>query len=134
MSIALPNLVGDRAIIQGGSYNYEKHTGIVFPGGDWRLWVPRGQIRTNLKELPNELLADWDWGEPEWDEVNNKTIFYPQLTWEISANLPSTKYQGTGLLSVKSAHVYDMEIALDGVVKKGAFAYIQVIGEVTYDA
>lgn len=133
MGISLPNLIGDRAIIQGGSYNYERHTGIAFPGGDWRLWVPRGQIRTNLKGLPNELLADLDWGEPEWDAAKNRTIFYPQLTWEVTATIPVTKYQGAGILSPKTAHLYDMEISLDLIVKKGAFAYIQVIGEVTYD-
>jgi hypothetical protein len=133
MGIRLPDLIGDRAIVQGGSWNYEKHTGIAFPGGDWTDWTPEGQIRTNLKGVTNTLLATFTWGDPFWDETNDRSIFYPQLSATVTAGLSPTKYQEAGDPSVRNAYVYDIEISLDGVIKKGGFGYIQVIGEVTYD-
>lgn len=132
MARKLPDLVGDRAIIQGESWNHEKHTGIAFPGGDWTLWTPSGQIRTNLKGLTNTLIAEFDWGDPLWDEQQNLTVFYPQLSASVTQEMPVTRYQGEGILSVRNALIYDMEIALESVVMKGSFAYVQVIGEVTY--
>jgi hypothetical protein len=132
MSRVLPNLIGDYAIIQGEDWNYQKHTAIAFPYGDWTLWMPRGQIRTNIKGATNELLATFTWGDPEWDEANNRTLFYPLLTSAITELLLPTKYQGIGDLSTRNAYVYDIEIELSGVIQKGSRAYVQVIGEVTY--
>lgn len=129
----LPDLIGDRAIIQGEDWNLEKHTGIAFPGGDWTLWTPFGQIRTNIKGLPNELLATFDWLDPLWDEDNDRTIFYPILSSATTSTMLPTKYQGSGSLSSKNAYPYDIEIGLNGIIKKGSYAFVQVIGEVTYD-
>lgn len=134
MSRKLIDLIGDRAIIQGESWNYEKHTGISFPHGDWRLWTPFGQIRTATKDLTNTLLATFDWGESEYDSELNLTTFYPQLSASDSALLPVTKYQGLGLPSLKNAFVYDIEISLENVVKKGMYGFVQVVGEVTYES
>ena len=134
MSRRLPDLIGDYAIIQGESWNAEKHTGLAFPYGDWRSWTPSGQIRSALKDDAGELLATFSWGEPLWDEDRNITVFYPQLSALTTASLPVTKYQGNNTLSIKTALVYDIEIALNGVIKKGSFGYVQVIGEVTYES
>lgn len=129
----LPDLIGDRAIIQGEDWNLEKHTGIAFPNGNWTLWTPSGQVRTDIKGVSNQLLATFDWLDPLWDEDNDRTIFYPILSSATTSTMLPTKYQGSGSLSSKNAYPYDIEIGLNGIIKKGSYAFVQVIGEVTYD-
>ncbi|MFM1842733.1 MAG: hypothetical protein RLZZ490_1470 [Cyanobacteriota bacterium] len=126
MRVSIP-LTGDLAIIQGETY---QALTLIFPG-DLTTWTPRGQIRTGLLEDAGTLLAEFAFGTPAYDADADTTNIYPTLTASQTANLPKTKWQGTGEYSRSGVYYYDIELESEGVVIKSKTAIVQVVGEVT---
>jgi len=126
MRVSIP-LTGDLAIIQGETY---QALTLTFPG-DLTTWTPRGQIRTGLLEDAGTLLAEFAFGTPIYDAEADTTNIYPTLSATQTANLPKTKYQGTGEYSRSAVYYYDVELENEAVVIKSKTAIVQVIGEVT---
>lgn len=126
MRVSIP-LVNDLAIIQGETY---QALTLTFPG-DLTTWTPRGQIRTGLLEDAGTLLSEFAFATPIYDAETDTTAIYPTLTATQTANLPKTKWQGTGEYSRSGVYYYDVELESEGIVIKSKTAIVQVIGEVT---
>lgn len=81
--------VGDLAIKQNNSY-YQ----MFYISGDYSLWIPKGQIRTNYYDLNGEILAEFQFKPTEYVAFRDVTIFRPYLKAPITRDLPITIYQG----------------------------------------
>jgi hypothetical protein len=132
MSRQLQNITGEAAIIQGEDWNYLKFYSIIFPDGDYTLWTPFGQLRTDLEENNGSLLATFEWGETYYDETKDYTHFYPLLSSDVTVDLTPTKYQGNNTLSIKTAYPFDMNISRNNIVLSASYALAQVIGRVSH--
>lgn len=122
------DLIGDLAIIRGATFDLWKPE----LSGDWTLWTPKAEIRTNYLSADGELLASFDHSAATYDAEADLTTFHPYLTPTKTLTLPVTKYQGGDLVpSLRNSYVWDWQIALDGVVYSLAVGFVQVMPEVT---
>ena len=121
------NLVGDLAIIQGGTWS--KLAFVV--NGDQRAGTARGQIRDALREDGGQLIAEFTFAPALYDALEGSTTFFPTLSPQQTSAMPSTRYQGQGTLSDKTAYLFDLEISTANGTLKTFPGFVQVIGEVT---
>jgi hypothetical protein len=125
------DLIGDLAILRGATFDLWKPQ----LSGDWTLWTPKAEIRTNYLSSDGELKAGFDHSAATYDAEEDLTTFNPYLTPAKTLLLPVTKYQGGDLVpSVKNCLVWDWQIALGGVVYSLAAGFVQVQPEVTENA
>jgi len=101
----------------------------TYPTGDFTDWVASGQIRDARADKGGIVLAEFTFPTPMYDSEELKTVFLPTLDYGATKLLPITKYQGTGTASDKNCLIYDLEFSFNGIVKKLAPGYVQVIGE-----
>lgn len=97
--------VGDLAIYQNNSY-YQ----LFYISGDYRLWIPKGQIRDNYYDLDGEIIAEFQFKPAEYVAFRDITVFRPYLKANITRELPITLYQGrpTQTLKVPDCLVFNM--------------------------
>ena len=132
MSIPLFNLIGDRAIKRGATYN--RFT--ISLSGDKRTWTARGSIRDNYKENGGVLLVDWQFlTSPSYDSGTDSTTFYPSLTVAdtTSVLLIPTEYQNatkTPKLGICDVTDFEFE-SPGGEVIATDTVFVQVKHEVT---
>lgn len=72
-------------------------------------------------------------GTPDWDELTNVTTIPVKIASDVTSVLTETIYQGTASgkrLKFPNAYKYEIEISLNGVIKKGGWGWVQVIGSV----
>lgn len=123
------DLIDDLAIVQGGTW-----AGLVFVvPGDRRTASPKGQIRTDFKDLGGILLAEFEFDAGTYDALADTTSFTPSLTPAQTSALPITAYQGKGkVASRRNCHSYDLELREDDQPTiKTLASFVQVVGEVT---
>jgi hypothetical protein len=130
-----PDLINDSndtlAIIQGETY-LKLLDGAITVSGDWTGVTPRGQIRDTYLNDSEILYAEFEFEDSVYDEETDTTTIKPFLSASATQNIPYTKWrEGQVFAPKKNVHVYDIEIEKEGVVKKLAFGYVQVIGEIT---
>jgi len=124
--------ISDRAIRRGATFHLP-----LFIQGDFSEWIPRAQIRNNYAEQGGKLIAEFTFDTSTFDITINRTKILGILRANITAGIPSTKYQGGPNLptSPKDAYIYDLELvdSLDPthVLKLIDISYIQVKPEVT---
>jgi hypothetical protein len=123
------DLIGSLAIIRGEHYD------LWHPQaeGDWTLWTPKSEIRTNLLSSGGELITSFLFGATTYDPETNLTTWLPYLPVNRSSLLTPTKYQGQSdvIPSVRNCLAFDFQISLDHIVKALAPGFVQVIDEVT---
>jgi len=126
-----PDLINTLAIIQGETY-LKLLDGAITVSGDWTGVTPRGQIRDTYLNDSEILYAEFEFEESVYDEETDTTTIKPFLSASVTQNIPYTKWrEGQVFAPKKNVHVYDIEIEKGSVVKKLAFGYVQVIGEIT---
>lgn len=122
------DLINDLAIIRGATFDIWRPQ----LSGDWTLWTPKAEIRTNYLSADGELLTSFNHSPAIYDANADLTTFYPYLTPSHSVLLPVTKYQGGDAIpSLKNCLVWDWQIGLDGVIYSLAVGFVQVMPEVT---
>lgn len=122
------DLINDLAVIRGSTFDLFKPQLV----GNWTLWTPKAEIRTNYLSAGGLLLTSFSHAAANYNEATNLTTFYPSLTPLDTALLQVTKYQGGELVpSVKNCWVWDWQVALGGVVYSLAAGFVQVLPEVT---
>ncbi len=125
------DLIGDLAINRGANYDRWKPQA----PGDWRLWTPKCEIRTNFLSEGGELLTSFEFGDTTYDPDTDLSTFHPYLTWEKAILLPVTKYQGgLSVPSVRNCYVIDFQVKLDNVIYSTDTGWVQVKPEVTSNA
>lgn len=126
---SIPHLIDDLAVFQGEDY---EQTRLVLDG-DWRTWTFFGSIGTDITDKGGTFIGLLSFGTPEWDELTNTTKILVKISSAVTSILESTVYQGTAsgkTLKFPNALKYEIEISLNGVVKKGGWGWVQVIGSV----
>lgn len=126
---SIPHLIDNLAVFQGEDY---EQTCLVLDG-DWTLWTAFGSIGTDTVDKGGTFLGLLSFGTPEWDQITNTTKIPVKIDSNTTSILPETIYQGTAsgkTLKVPNAYKYEIEISLNGVTKKGGWAWVQVIGSV----
>ena len=116
--ISIP-LIGDRAIVQGETY---QALSLDFPG-DLTTWECQGEIKTKLRQDGGELLAVFSFAPASYDPIADVTTIHPRLTPAQTSAIPSTKAR---------SYLYDVKlISPAGETIKTVPAIVEVTGEVT---
>jgi len=121
----LDNDTVDLAIEQGKTYN---KLVLKYPA-NLTVGIFKGQIRKTYYQDNGELLGEFEFETPIYEDT--KTIIKPFLTAETTENIPYTKFQGIGSVSIKNCWVYDIEHHHNLKVTPITRGFVQVIPEVT---
>ena len=111
------------AIRQGKTYSFS----FSYPQ-DLTEGEMRGQIRNNWAQDGGELLGEFDF-DITYD--GEKSLVIVNLDAVTTANIPYTRYQGNGVLSTRTAWVYDIEYEENLTVIPMFDGFNQVRPEVT---
>lgn len=122
--------LGDLSIKQGASFNLT-----FLYSGDVSTWAIRGQIRDNFAEQDGDIIANFTFLPRVYDSDSELTSIVAVLKANVTADMPSTKYQGSGTFNNRNCYVYDIEIVdpndSNNVFKVVETSYVQVKPEVT---
>jgi len=116
----------DLAVIQGKTYQISFN----YPG-DLTNSTLCGEIRNTYLQDSGDLLGSFNFLAMAYDALTEKTTITAQIQADVTADIPYTKYQGTGTPSPRNCWVYDIESEENSIVLLISRGLVQVKPEVT---